>query len=120
MKLDHEGDADLDNWEESVVGRVVPDSLSNGLESALDRRIHGDGIAVGPIWIAIAAGKIQMNVRRPLIDPAEFESKTEMLSIARRQIAEAREYHRREFEKIELGHSSHRIARHAHVTYARE
>ena len=58
MKLDNEGDADFDDREKTVVGCVVPDRLSNGLESALDCRIHGDGIAVGAIWIAIPAGEI--------------------------------------------------------------
>jgi hypothetical protein len=58
MNLDNEGDADFDDREETVVGCVMPDGLSNRLESALNRRIHGGGIAVGAIWIAIPAGEI--------------------------------------------------------------
>jgi hypothetical protein len=36
MYLDNEGDADFDYREETIVGCVVPDGLSNGLERALD------------------------------------------------------------------------------------
>ena len=120
MRLDNEGNADFDDREEPVVGCVAPDRLSNGLERTLDCRIHRGGIAVGAIWIAIPAGEIELNVRRPLINAAELESKTKMFTIARREIPEARKYHRREFEKVELRHPSDRIAWHAQITYARE
>ena len=98
---------------------VTSDRLPDGLKSTLDRWVHGDGIAVGAVWIAVAAGKIQLNVRRTLIHSPEFESKTEMLSVARREISEARQYHRRKFEEIELGRSCDWIGGHAHVTHAR-